>query len=107
MTKKKIYIAGKVTGLPQQEVISKFAKAQKEIEDLGCQAVNPIEEVGDFNTPWNTAMKICIISLLDCDAVYLINDWWDSTGAKLEVQISEKMDVKILKSHKALVLWTS
>jgi hypothetical protein len=45
--KKKIYIAGKVTGLPQQEVIIKFAELQVGLESCGYEVINPLEVVGD------------------------------------------------------------
>lgn len=67
MNKKKIYIAGKVTGEPLAECTMKFGEAQKHIEALGFMAVNPLEVVNDFHTTWENAMKKCIKALMDCD----------------------------------------
>jgi nucleoside 2-deoxyribosyltransferase len=91
--KKKIYIAGKVTGLPQQEVIEKFANAKKAIEALGFEAVNPLEVVGDWQAPWNKAMRMCIAKLTECDAIALIPDWIDSKGARIEYEITKLIDI--------------
>ncbi|WP_291122748.1 DUF4406 domain-containing protein [Flavobacterium sp. UBA6046] len=96
MSKKKIYIAGKVTGLPQQEVIDKFAKAKQEIEEMGFEVVNPIEVVNDFDTPWNEAMKMCIMALLDCNAMVLLPCWIDSKGAQLEKDIACAFGLELL-----------
>lgn len=90
---KKIYIAGKVTGLPQDEVVEKFAAMQKKIENLGFEAVNPIEIVKDFNTPWNQAMRLCIAALTLCDAIVLLPDWMCSNGAKIEWDISKQLKI--------------
>lgn len=90
---KKIYIAGKVTGLPQDEVVEKFAAMQKELEKLGFEAVNPIEVVKDWNTPWNKAMRVCIKALMDCDAIVLLPDWFSSNGAKIEWDISKQLKI--------------
>lgn len=90
---KKIYIAGKVTGLPKEEVIEKFAAMQKKIENLGFEAVNPIEIVKDFNTPWNQAMRLCIAALTLCDAIVLLPDWMNSNGAKIEWDISKQLKI--------------
>ena len=80
---RKVYIAGKVTGLPQQEVVDKFAKAQKDIEGMGFEVVNPIEVVSDFNAPWNEAMKMCVNALFECNAIVFLPCWTDSKGAQL------------------------
>jgi hypothetical protein len=90
---KKIYIAGKVTGLPKDEVVEKFAAMQKQIEEMGCEAVNPIEIVKDFNTPWNQAMRLCIAALTLCDAIVLLPDWFSSNGAKIEWDISKQLKI--------------
>lgn len=94
--KKKIYIAGKVTGLPELEVIIKFAAAKKAIEDMGFEVVNPVEVVKNFNTPWNEAMKLCITALLDCNCMVLLPCWKDSKGARLEKDIAHSFGMELL-----------
>lgn len=86
--KKKIYIAGKVTGEPKHTTAVKFATAKNEIEALGFEAINPIEVVGDWNMPWELAMRKCIAALMECDAIVLLPDWLHSTGAKIEFEIA-------------------
>jgi|SRR5690606_17890573 len=102
MTKKKIYIAGKVTGLPIHEVTMKFGQAQKEIEAQGFEAVNPLEVVGDWKCDWKIAMKKCIKALLDCDAVLFLPCWMDSKGAILEHKIASDVGIKTLIGTKQL-----
>ena len=100
MKKKKIYIAGKVTGEPVHSTALKFAMAKKEVESLGFEAINPIELVGDFRTPWDTAMRICIKALMDCDAVVLLPDWANSKGAMFEHEIAERLEMPIFNASK-------
>lgn len=95
MSKKKIYIAGRVTGLPKNKVIKKFFEAQQELEKLGFEVINPIRVVNNWKTPWNTAMKQCIVALLDCDAVYMLSDWEKSKGAKVEYNIALSLQIPI------------
>lgn len=81
---KKIYIAGKVTGENQMECAYKFAAAQKGLEDQGFEAVNPIEVVGDWETPWEIAMDLCLAALETCDAIFMLPDHINSRGALIE-----------------------
>lgn len=97
---KKIYIAGKVTGLPKKEVIEKFQNAQKQVEALGYIAVNPIEVVGDFSATWEAAMKKCLKALVDCDAVVILPCWKESKGATIERQLAEDLEMVICNSDK-------
>lgn len=100
--KKKIYIAGKVTGEPKHSCALKFALAKKEIEAQGFEAVNPIEVVGDFNCDWQTAMKKCIAALLECDAALFLPCWMDSQGAILEHKIASDLGIKTLNGTRDL-----
>jgi hypothetical protein len=93
--KKKIYIAGKVTGEPIKKCQLKFKTAQLEMESHGFIAINPLEIVTDNNTPWDTAMKMCIKQMLDCDAVILLPCWEDSNGAKIERKLANKLEIPI------------
>ena len=95
MKKPKIYIAGKVTGEPKHSCALKFATAQKELEKRGFEVINPIEVVGDFNADWQTAMRKCIIALMDCDAICLLPDWIDSRGAKIEFELAAKLGLGV------------
>jgi len=93
--KKKIYIAGKVTGEDQEQCITKFQNAKDLVEIMGYEAVNPLEVVGDWKTPWNEAMKKCIKALADCDVILMLDDWNFSKGAKLELQIALALGLDI------------
>lgn len=110
MKKKKIYIAGKVSGLPLNEVLGKFAKAFDKIEALGFEAVNPVELVQDYlianpthierteDEIWKLAMRICIKELVDCDGIMLLSNWINSKGAKIEYRIAMDLDLAIFGS---------
>lgn len=96
MKKKKIYIAGKVTGEPLHLCTMKFGAAQIAIEKLGHIAVNPLEVVNDPKCPWNIAMRRCIKALMDCDMIFLLEDSKDSPGAKLEYELAQKLNMEII-----------
>lgn len=104
---KKIYIAGKVTGLDKALVTEKFAIVKKEIEAMGFLVVNPIEVVGDWDTPWKEAMKTCITALIECDGAILLPDWTRSKGARLEVEICDQLGIPTFDNIHFLQEWNN
>lgn len=89
MIKKKIYIAGKVTGENPEECTIKFKFHQDLIESMGFEAVNPLDVVNDWNSTWRDAMNLCIKALVDCDGIFFLPDHVASPGAQLEGTLSE------------------
>lgn len=103
--KKRIYIAGKVTGLPLHEVSMKFGTAQKKLMSEGYEVVNPLNHI-ESNMDWDKAMKICFELLANCDAIYMLHDWEVSKGAVLEHAKAKTMGIPIFfdnntKGHNA------
>ena len=94
--KKKIYIAGKVTGEPIAECTMKFGQAQVNIEKLGYEAVNPLAVVGDWKCPWDLAMRKCIKALMDCDMIFMLEDYKSSKGAMVEYELATMLGMEII-----------
>lgn len=82
---KSIYIAGKVTGLPYDEVLAKFNLAET-ILAKNWQVVNPIKVVNNPQEEWHAAMEKCLAALDQCEAIYMLPCSVDSPGAKIELQ---------------------
>lgn len=92
--KRKIYIAGKVTGLPRQEVMAKFRAAENKLSGEGWQVINPTLLISE-DASWEDAMKVCFAALAECQAIYMLVDWRDSRGAVLEHSKACEMGMKI------------
>ncbi len=93
--KKRIYIAGKVSGLPYAETSMKFGKYQKELMNQGHEPIVPLNIV-DRDDDWNTAMKKCIAALCTCDEIHMLHDWQDSPGARLEHETASALGFTIV-----------
>jgi hypothetical protein len=86
---KRIYISGKITGLPVSEVREKFDAAEQELAAQGYEVVNPLKTAIPYGAEWETHMTVDILLLTGCDAIYLLSDWLYSRGATLEKRIAE------------------
>ncbi len=84
----KVYISGKITGLPIEEAKDNFSKVQIKLEEQGYKVVNPLENGLPTNAKWKDHMKADIKLLMDCDTIYLMKNWKDSKGAKVERDIA-------------------
>lgn len=95
----KIYISGKITGLPIEEAKAKFADAATQMEDAGYTAYDPMHHVQyDPTWTWEMYMKADIALLCLCDAIYMLDNWQDSTGAKIEHDLAKSLNMTIIYS---------
>lgn len=94
MNCKKIYIAGQVTGLDYAQTFKKFADAEHHLDWLGYETINPMREVPK-EANWKDAMKTCIVKLMECDSIYLLDDHVHSKGAMMEKNIAMQLEMEI------------
>lgn len=91
----RVYIAGKVTGLPTGEVFTKFGQAEYWLKGQGHDVVNPLR-LCSSEWSWNKCMRVCLGELLKCDAVCLLKDWCDSPGAHIEYYIASVLKMRVM-----------
>jgi hypothetical protein len=84
----KIYISGKISGLPFSEVKAKFQAVQDFLEDLDFEVVNPMNNGLTKDDTWEQHMINDIVMLLPCEAIYMLDNWTDSVGASIEYDIA-------------------
>lgn len=90
----KIYISGAITGLDYEEAESNFIFAAGMLEALGHETVNPMDNVNPDLT-WAEYMAADIVLLDGCDAIYMLLNWRESKGAKIEHCIAEVLEKPI------------
>ena len=76
-----VYIAGKMRGL-QDLGRAKFNEAARDIKGLGHIALSPA--VLPTGMDDNSYLPICTAMIDAADAVYMLDNWTDSVGAKVE-----------------------
>ena len=91
---KRIYISGKITGI-EGEAAAIFEKAEAEVLKLGFEPVNPMKINHDHDLSWQSYMKADIKALMNCDGIYLINNWKESKGARIEHRIANRLGMEI------------
>lgn len=89
----KVYISGKMTGLPDLGK-PQFDEAEALLKSFGHVAINPAW-IGS-GLPRTAYMPMCMAMLQQADAIYLLDNWMDSPGARLEREFAEYQGLEIL-----------
>lgn len=88
---KRIYIAGPMTGLPDFNY-PLFNETAAQLRACGWEVCNPAENfMGRTDLPYATYIREGIRQLLDCDAIYLLDDWSKSRGASIEWLVADRL----------------
>ena len=100
----KIYVSGKISGLPFADVQDRFDGAEALLNEIGFEVVNPLKNGLDKNRPWNEHLCRDIELLLPCDAIYMMDNWIDSTGASIEYDIAVRTGKEVLFESNVIIL---
>lgn len=93
--KNKIYISGPITGLDYEKAKATFDAAERRITKNGFIAVNPMNLLPN-GLPYKSYMMTDIIALIQCDAIFMLEGYENSEGAKLELHIAESLDMHVI-----------
>ena len=92
----KIYISGKITGVPHDTAFAMFEKAEKKLQLMGYTTVNPMKQPHDHTKTWEAYMREDIIAMMDCDSIYMISGWSESKGASIEYYLAIGLGMKVI-----------
>ena len=92
----KVYIAGKVTGLPKDEIFKKFYESGKTLKERGHIPMSPVVLALNEGFEHGDYMHICFAMIDVCDAVYMQKDWQKSKGARMELQYATDWKKQII-----------
>lgn len=91
----RIYISGKISGLPIEEARQRFDNAAGLLADIGFEPVNPFNNGLEPDASWNAHLVADIAMLLECDAIYMMDNWIDSKGASIEYDIATRLEMDV------------
>ena len=87
----KIYISGKISGTDLTETRARFAAVAKATKRLGYEPVNPLENGLTEHDTWEAHIAKDIADLLQCKAIYMLQGWEDSQGARIEHAVAKEL----------------
>lgn len=98
MKKPRVYIAGPITGMKNNNRVA-FAAAKERLNEAGYDAVNHQENEDETRPGWTyeAIMKDDIINLMDCQYIYLLPGWDKSRGATLEKHVADVLGIRQVK----------
>lgn len=92
----RIYIAGKIGDLPVEVYTKKFKSAHIFLESVGYTVINPFELPHLHARTWKAYMREDLNYLKTCSVVYMLNNWEDSRGARIEHWFAKRYNKKIV-----------
>lgn len=98
---KKVYISGRISGLPEPMYKKYFADAEHLLTTMGYKAVNPAKRGEVPGYKWEDYMKEDLKLLCDCDAIYFLPNWMDSKGAIMEHNIAKQPGIPTIEVYRA------
>ncbi|MCM1321642.1 MAG: DUF4406 domain-containing protein [Bacteroides sp.] len=100
----KIYIAGKVTGLPKDKIFKKFCASAKMLKETGHITMSPAVLLLNEGFEHGEYMHICYAMIDVCDAVYMQKDWQHSKGAQMELYYAKDTKKQIIYEDESTVI---
>ncbi|WP_230847713.1 DUF4406 domain-containing protein [Comamonas testosteroni] len=93
--KRRIYVAGPMTGLPEFNFPA-FNSAAHKLRAEGWHVENPAEHGHIEGADWADYLRWDISRIATCGAIYLLPGWEGSKGATLEVSIGKALGMEFI-----------
>lgn len=88
----KVYVAGAITGNPNFK--EQFSAAEEKLIANGYIVINPVKNKG---FTYKEYIDMGLNELMHCDAIYLLEGWEASPGARLEMWYASTVGLKVFK----------
>jgi hypothetical protein len=89
----RIYISGKISGLPIETAVEIFERAENFLKEHGLEVFNPLKDV-DLDKTYAEHTRTDIRALLDCEVIYMLKGYHWSSGAMLELDVARACGIR-------------
>lgn len=83
----RLYVAGPMSGY-QESNYPAFNEASRLLGEVGFETVNPATAVVGNEAHYVDFIREDLRMMLDCHGVAVLDSWWESTGARNEVNVA-------------------
>lgn len=99
-----VYVSGPMTGYPEHNYPA-FHRASKLLRELGYEVVNPAENFeGRLDLEPEVYLRKDFTQMAtQCNALYLLEGWQNSTGARAEYAVARALGFNILNADVATI----
>jgi hypothetical protein len=94
-TTKRCYISGQISGI-EDIAESIFESAEEVVCKLGYIPINPMKIEHNHDKSSEKYMRVGIIELMRCDAIYVLRNWRNSNEATIEVNLAKDLGINII-----------
>lgn len=91
----KVFISGKVSGMPYLVAYGMFANTDRILSKMGYKVVNPCC-LCKKDWSWLRCMMVCLWNLVWCDCIYQLDNWQESRGARIEYKWAKWLGKQVL-----------
>lgn len=94
--RKRVYVSGPMTGLPDLNR-KEFMEAEQLIREHGCKPVNPARIGQRHGWTWADYMLSSLNMMLKCDEVVLLPGWRESKGVQVEIDLAQRLGMPVVE----------
>lgn len=92
-----LYVSGPMSGIEDSNYPA-FNEAAEELRDVGYTVLNPAE-INPDGYQYADLLAMDIKDVLECEGVAVLEGWWNSVGARLEVNIAGTLGKPVRPVH--------
>lgn len=93
----KVYLSGAISGVPgHEEVFQRAEDLVNSVSDLLAVNAAKVSPHPRFLHPYGKYMRAAVKAMMDCDAIYMLEGWEQSQGARVEHTLAALCGMPIL-----------
>lgn len=91
-----IYISGQITGLDIKVAEEYFEQIEDKLRQAGHHPINPCKILPySPELTWKDYMVEDIKAIFNCEAMFMLENWRNSKGAKIEHDLAQHLGLKV------------